>query len=1136
LSYAELEQRANRLAHVLRSRGVGCGSLVGLSLDRSVDMLAAALAVLKSGAGYVPLDPAFPADRLTFMSEDAALSAMIVDDAVPMAFAFPADRVISLARDATAILAASTERLPRDEKSATPGSIAYLIYTSGSTGRPKGVQVPHRATSNFLTGMQQAPGIGENDRLVAVTTLSFDIAFLELMLPLSVGAETVIAGYDDVRDGVALRKLVEGSGASMMQATPAGWRILVESGWQGRAGFRAIVGGEPLPVDLADELLRLCGEVWNAYGPTETTVWSTLWRVTEPRAGIFIGRPIANTSVYILDEQHAPCPLGMPGEIHIGGDGVTLGYLNRPELNTKCFLDDPFAGTPGARMYRTGDRGRWLANGQLEHLGRLDFQVKLRGYRIELGEIEAVIADVPAVARTVVVTREDRPGDVRLVAYVVCRQGAELDEEALRAQIRQQLPDYMLPQHLMQLDAIPLLPNGKVDRKSLPVPPVHSASAERERLAPRSDIEQRVAQAMETVLALPELDVRDDFFALGGHSLLAAQLTARLNREFDITLSFRTLFDAPTIESLAAAITKQVASGNAPATRPIEHRLEQDRAPLSLMQQRLWSLEALQPGRVSYNEPSAHRLRGRLDEAAFERALQALMQRQPIMRTAFRQTDEGVEQVVESRVEMQLFPADDLSALPADAREPELMKRLQALTDTPFDLTRAPMFSAHVFRLADDEHVFFFMPHHIIWDGWSFDILYAELSQLYRAFAQGRGSPLAPLPVTYGDFAIWHAQWLEGPQFQTQLAFWRERLAQVADVRALPTDHPRRPGMSGAGRTEWIRISQASTDALHEVARLADATLNMTLLALYYVLLGGMAGQRELVVGTPVRGRNQTEVESVMGYFNNLVPLHMTLDPTLPFVEFVRQVKRSAIEGFGHPDVPLEYLQRELKVDHRGGGVLYQALFSFQDARQRIVDWGGLQHEQILLFQSGATEDLGLWFLEGASGMVGGVTYNADILEADTACQLRERYLTMMARVSEDPQQSLEALNVLAGGNMKIGRAPSPAPSPAQPKEAEAPATFKTPAEQLLATMWTELLGTSAIRSSDNFFDVGGHSLMAVDLAERVKRETGVQLNLLDIANGTLGTLAAGLGAAQAAQTNQPAKLGERLRHLFGRH
>ncbi|WP_243049111.1 non-ribosomal peptide synthetase [Dyella sp. RRB7] len=1009
-SYAQLEARANRIAHVLRERGVARGSLVGLSLARSADMVAALLAVLKTGAGYVPLDPGFPSERLAFMAEDASLAALIVDDAASTAFAFPAAQILSLARDAQAIEAASPARLPRDEKAATPESVAYLIYTSGSTGKPKGVRVPHRATANFLSSMQREPGIGEDDRLVAVTTLSFDIAFLELMLPLSVGAAIAIASYDDVRDGAAMRRLVEHSGATMMQATPAGWRILLESGWPGHAGFKAIAGGEPLPLDLAETLLERCGELWNAYGPTETTVWSTLWRVSHPRAGISIGRPIANTTVHILDELGAPCPLGMPGEIYIGGDGVTLGYLNRPELNAERFLADPFAGHAQARMYRTGDRGRWLANGLLEHRGRLDFQVKIRGYRIELGEIETALAELPEVARAVVVAREDRPGDVRLVAYVVPSEGAAIEETELCPRLRQRLPDYMLPQHMMALEAIPLLPNGKIDRKSLPPPPVHSVTANRERQAPQTDTERRVAAAMETVLALPELDVRDNFFALGGHSLLAAQLTARLNREFDITLSFRTLFDAPTIASLAATVDELRASGKAVAAPPILPRPEQGRAPLSLMQRRLWALDELQPGRVTYNAPSAHRLRGPLHEAAFEQAMQELMRRQPILRTAFRHNGTDVEQVVED-VALTLFPAEDLSALPADQREQVLMQRLQALTDTPFELTRAPLFSARMFRLADDEHVFFFMPHHIIWDGWSFDILYAELSQLYKAFAEGKPSPLAPLPVSYGDFAAWHAQWLESEPFQAQLGYWRERLARAQETDALPTDAPRRPGMSGVGRTEWIHVSRETTDAMHEVARQADATLNMALLALYYVLLSGMSGQRHLVVGTPVRARNQTEVESVMGYFNNLLPLHVTVDPSLRFIDFVRQVKDAAIESFGHPDVPLEYLLRELRTGHGNGAVLYQALFSFQDARQRVVDWGGLSHEQILLFQSGATEDLGLWFLENTKGMLGGVTYNADILHADTARLQRDRYLALMARVCADPTQSIQTLN-----------------------------------------------------------------------------------------------------------------------------
>ena len=1000
LSYLALESRANTIANALRARGIGHGSLVGLCLARGTDMLAAVLGTLKSGAGYVPLDPSFPADRLSFMAADAALAALVTDDDSPLPFDFDATRRLAL--DGAEVAQAPDDRPERNRRAATPDSVAYVIFTSGSTGRPKGVRVPHRAAANFLTAMQRIPGIAPDDRLVAVTTLSFDIAFMELLLPLTSGAEVVIAGRDDVRDGAQLRQLVEACDATVMQATPAGWRLLVEAGWHGRPAFRAISGGEPLPVDLAEALLDRCGEVWNGYGPTETTVYSTYWRVSDPREGIYIGRPIANTTVHILDAHGNHCPLGVPGEIHIGGAGVTLGYLDRAELTAERFLPDPWSESPDARMYRTGDRGRWLANGLIEHLGRLDFQVKVRGYRIEPGEIECVLADAADVARALVMAREDRPGDVRLVAYIVPREGATLDEDTLRSRLRARLPDYMVPQHFVVLDALPLLPNGKTDRKALPAPMAHSAVNDAERIAPRNDTERRVAAAMESVLSLPGLDVRDDFFALGGHSLLAAQLTARLNREFEVALSFRTLFDAPSIERLSIAIDALSGSDIA-RPDPIDHRDSQDHAPLSLMQRRLWALEKMHPGRVTYNAPSAHRLRGRLDEHAFDMAFQALVQRQPSLRTSFVDTGEALLQVVRPQLDYRLFPAEDLSLFPAPEREARLMARLRQLTDTPFDLGGAPLFSARMFRLADDEHVLFFMPHHIIWDGWSFDIFCNELSAIYRAFAAGLPSPLTALPVTYGDFAEWHAHWLETPAFQAQLTAWRERLAKMGDIRPLPTDHPRRPGMSGLGHTEWIHVDRVTTDALHEVARQAEATLNMTLLSLYFAMLSSSAGQRDLVVGTPVRGRNHTEVESVMGYFNNLLPLHVHVDPTLSFVEFVRKVRGVAIDAFGHPDVPLEYLQRELRIGHGTGATLYQALFSFQDARQRNVDWGGLAHEQILLFQSAATEDMGLWFLENQAGMVGGVTYNADLLRSDTAQLMRERYLAMVQLVIHDP-------------------------------------------------------------------------------------------------------------------------------------
>lgn len=1013
LTYAELEARANSIAHVLRQRGVARGQLVGLSLGRSADMLAALLGVLKSGAGYVPLDPSFPPERLAFMAQDAELAALIVDDEADAVFAFPADKVLSLKRDAELIAAANDQRLSRDERSATPESPAYVIYTSGSTGRPKGVRVPHRATSNFISSMQREPGIGEDDRLVAVTTLSFDIAFLELMLPLSVGAAIVLATHDDVRDGTALRQLVERSQATMMQATPAGWRVLLESGWNGRIGFRAIAGGEPLPLDLAEALLARCGELWNAYGPTETTVWSTLWRAQEPRAGISIGRPIANTTVHVLDEHGAPCPLGMPGELYIGGDGVTLGYLNRPELNAERFLPDPFSSDPQARMYRTGDRGRWLARGELEHRGRLDFQVKIRGYRIELGEIETALADLPDVARAVVMAREDRPGDVRLVAYVVPAEGVDLETVDLCPRLRQRLPDYMLPQHFVAMTAIPLLPNGKIDRKSLPAPSQPVAEARRDRRAPQSDTERRVAAAMEAVLALPELDVRDNFFALGGHSLLAAQLTARLNREFGIALSFRTLFDAPTIEGLAQAIDGYRTPATATPSTDIPRLADRQVAPLSSMQQRLWYLEQLHPGRVVYNTPSAHRLRGPMDVAAFRQALQDVVQRQPVLRTSIEAGENGGIQRIHAGPMPELW-LEDLSGMPAHARMDALKQTLDASIAEPFDLTQPPLYRARLFRLDENDHVFFFMAHHIVWDGWSFDLLYEDLSRAYVARSTGAGEGLSPLGVEYADFAAWHRDWMRSDTVQSQLSHWLKTLDGALEPLELPADRQRPARMSGAGATEWVRISAERVAAVHALAQREEATPFMVLLATYYVLLHRLSGQRDLIVGTPVRGRDRVETESIMGLFVNALPLRVAVDPDASFREVLHQVRQVVLDAFAHPDVPFEQLVFSLGLARdESRPPISQAMFSFQDARRRIVSWGGLSHEHLPVFQRGAADDIGLWFLEQEQGLLGGITYNTDIFDAATAARFRDCYETLLASVLADPARAIAALDLL---------------------------------------------------------------------------------------------------------------------------
>jgi len=554
MTYGELDRRTNQLAHVLRSRDAGRGKRVGLCVERGADMLAAVLGILKAGAAYVPLDPAFPDERLRFMADDAQLAMLVSTTALARSFALPRERLLLLDADAKVIASAPHSRLPVDAHAAQPGDPAYVIYTSGSTGNPKGVVVPHRAVVNFLSSMAREPGLTGDDVLVAVTTLSFDIAVLELQLPLTLGATVVVATRNEALDGRALKALLDRHSATVMQATPATWRLLLEAGWTSTSSFKALVGGEAMPKDLADQLIARGVELWNLYGPTETTVWSTCARITDTSGGITIGRPIANTTVYTLDEQRQLCPIGVPGELCIGGDGVALGYWSRPELTAERFVADPFSGTPGAKLYRTGDLARRRENGDIEYLGRLDHQVKIRGFRIELGEIEAGIARHPAIREVVVLAREDVPGDKRLVAYLVAENPPADLVDQLRALIRTAMPEYMLPAHFVTLDALPLTHNGKLDRQALPGPDVGDVAPRAGAVAPRTPTEKTVMAAFRGVLERADFGVFDNFFDLGGHSLMAARLMHGLRPATGVDLPLRNLFERPTVAGLAEAI------------------------------------------------------------------------------------------------------------------------------------------------------------------------------------------------------------------------------------------------------------------------------------------------------------------------------------------------------------------------------------------------------------------------------------------------------------------------------------------------------------------------------------------------------------------------------------------------------
>ena len=557
LTYSELDHQANRFAHTLRERGIRTGQHVGVCVERSSNMLAAVLGILKTGAAYVPLDPSFPEERLRFMAEDAELAILVSTTALAEPFGLPREQQLLLDTDAELIASQAGQPLALDaELDASPEDPAYVIYTSGSTGKPKGVVVPHRAVVNFLTSMAREPGLTENDVLVAVTTLSFDISVLELQLPLAVGATVVIASHDEAIDGHALNELLEAHSANVMQATPVTWRLLLEAAWTGGAEFKALVGGESLPKDLADQLIVNDVELWNMYGPTETSVWSTCDRITDTSNGITIGRPIDNTTIYILDAQKNICPIGVPGELYIGGEGVTLGYWKRPELTDDRFISDPFGTAPDAFIYGTGDKARWLNDGTLEHLGRLDDQVKVRGFRIELGDIETHIVQHTTVQEAVVVAREFAPGDQRLVAYFVAENSPDDLAEQLRTHLLDVLPDYMIPAHFVPLDKLPRTNNGKLDRNALPAFDFSDSRQRTEIVLPSTETEKTLADIWKDVLGLNQVGIDENFFELGGHSLLAMQVGSRVRQTFSVTLPLRHFFIAPTISGLADCIAE----------------------------------------------------------------------------------------------------------------------------------------------------------------------------------------------------------------------------------------------------------------------------------------------------------------------------------------------------------------------------------------------------------------------------------------------------------------------------------------------------------------------------------------------------------------------------------------------------
>jgi len=1011
ISYVELDARADRLAERLRAAGVGPESRVGIALERSPDLIVAMLAALKAGGAYVPLDPSYPAPRLSFMLEDVGVAALVVDDPgtaggrVAEVLAGFGGPVVSLASSGDGDDAIT----PPAAVDPSPDSLAYVVYTSGSTGKPKGVGVPHRAVVRLVRNTAYLP-FAADERIAQISNTSFDALTFEVWGALLNGGCVVGIDRDTVLDPGALAAAVETKRVTAAFLTVALFNQVARARPDAFRTMRhLLVGGEALDPAAVRAVLEagVPARLLNGYGPSESTtfaLWHEIRSVPEGAVSVPIGLPLANTTAYVADGLRF-CNLGEPGELLLGGDGLARGYLGRPRMTAERFVPDFLSGLPGARLYRTGDRVRRLENGALEFLARIDQQVKVRGFRIEPGEVEAALREHPDVRDCTVAVRE-QGGEKRLVAYVVARNGSPPSPAALRDALGRRLPDYMVPTAFVALDAIPLTPNGKVDRAALPAP---GAPEVEEQAAPRTAGEELLAGIWANVLGVERVGIDDDFFLLGGHSLLATQVVSRIRQAFGAEVPLRAVFEAPTVRRLAARVEALRAEGE--PLPPVTPADRSEPLPLSFAQERMWFLERLVPDTGIYNMPVAQRLRGALEVEALRGALEAVVHRHEVLRTRIRSAgDARVQEVAEPRP----FKLPVVDA----ASEGEARAIVHEHSWRPFDLEHGPVFRALLVRLADDDHLFALNLHHAMGDGWSFGILFREISAAYAALACGVEPALPAAPLQYGDYAAWQREHLAGERLERELAYWRGRLEGAPPLLELPSDRPRPPRQSFRGATVPLVLSPALAGRVRALARREGATPFMVLLAAYQALLGRLASQDDVVVGSVVAGRAREETEGIVGLFVNTLALRADLSGAPDFRALLAQVREATLGAFAHQELPFEKLVEHLKVERSlSHPPLFQAMFTLQNQGAADLELPGVAAADHAPEQVTAKFDLTLIFDEAPEGALAGMLeYAADLFDRATAERIGARYRLLLEGVLADPGRPVAQVEVLAPG------------------------------------------------------------------------------------------------------------------------
>ncbi|MCB1054897.1 MAG: amino acid adenylation domain-containing protein, partial [Acidobacteria bacterium] len=1036
LSRGELHRDALALAAELSRRGVGPGTTVAVAVERSARMVTALVAVLQAGGAYLPLDPGFPPERLAFMLEDAGPRVLLAD-------AGSLTRLSGMGDALPPVLLLDGETLEPDLSDlgglepvpVTGDDLAYVLYTSGSTGRPKGVEVRHGALANLLWSFETRIDAGFGRRWVAVTTLSFDIAMLEIFLPLLAGGEVIVARSEEASDPARLAQLLEDTRADVLQATPATWRLLVASGWSGSRELTGMVGGEALPPELLAELEPRCGGLWNVYGPTETTIWSTaeaLGPTSVAPGRVAIGRPLDNTWAVILDAQLRPSPPGVIGDLYLGGDGLARGYRGRPDLTAHRFVPAPAlagrAAVPGERLYRTGDRARWLADGRLDFLGRSDQQVKIRGYRIELGEIESALEAHPSVVQAVAVV--DGGGSVgeRLLAYVVLREpDAGIVESELLEQVAARVPGYMVPAAVIPVAELPRTPNGKVDRRAVAalglVEPTSARDSGEAPVAPRNALEEELLALFRDLLGRRNLGVDDDFFRLGGHSLLAVQLVARVHDRFGVDLPLASLFTAPTV----AALARQLAGLDASNTPVLASASGDESAPLSFAQQRLWFLHRFDPASPAWGLPLGMRLRGRLEPRAFEAALSEIVRRHGVLRTVFPLAGAAPVQRVLPPAPVRV-PTVDLSALAPPRREVEGQRLFGEILRRPFELARRPPWASLLLRLTPGgsdaaEHAFLLHQHHILTDGWSVGILLRELATLYNLLSSdGEGATSAEPTLQYTDFARWQRQRLADERVEHHLAYWRRQLDGIP-VLEMPLDRPRPAVRSSAGAELPLELDAELVRRAEELARSRRTTLFSVLTATFAALLARWTGQWDLSLGTPVAGRPRASLEHLLGLFVDTLVLRADLSGRPSLGTLAGRLREVVVGAFEHQDLPFERLVDALQPERDPAHTpLFQAMISLQNAVAAsggaAAPLVGLESRPLgwSLGAGTAVHDLTLSLHQTSRGLHGDLEFATALFDRTTAQRLVEHFVRLLTAGLAEPDRPLEEIDLLSPG------------------------------------------------------------------------------------------------------------------------